>query len=380
MKKICIVATIPFALNVFMKPHIAMLAEQYQVTLVANGSALEVDSMLGANVGFVNINFARKISIWLDLLALIQLYKLFREERFDVIHSLMPKTALLAMVAAFLAGVPNRIHTFTGQVWANKSGVARWVLKFFDKGIAFFATHLLADSFTQRQFLIEQNIVNENKITVLGNGSVCGVNVGRFKPNSAMRNEMREKLGIPDNAIVYLYLGRLNKDKGIQDLAQAFKSIANINPLVHLLVVGPDEGGMEVSLASILNECSSQYHRVGITDTPEDYMACADIICLPSYREGFGSVIIEAAAAGVPSVASKIYGLVDAVKEGETGILHRPKDIKGITEALLKLTTDFQLREKMSKQALLRSHDFFAEAIVVNEMHIFYQKLLNESF
>lgn len=374
---ICIVATVPYALNFFMKPHVAMFAKQYKVTLVANGTALDVESMLSENVRFVSVNISRKISLWRDLITLIQLYRLFSKERFDVVHSLTPKAALLAMMAASIAAIPNRIHTFTGQVWVNKIGIRRWLLKMFDKLIAICATNLLTDSFTQQQFLIEQHIVKEDKIIVLGNGSICGVDIERFKPDLAIRNQIRAELSIPEHAIVYLYLGRLNKDKGIQDLALAFKAIANENPAVHLLVVGPDEGGMDNTLCSTLELHSNQFHRVGFTNVPENYMACSDIFCLPSYREGFGSVIIEAAAVGVPSVASNIYGLVDSVKDGETGILHQPKNIEEITQVLLKLTNDNELREKISKQAMARARNLFSEVILVDAMRTFYQKILH---
>jgi glycosyltransferase involved in cell wall biosynthesis len=377
MKKICIVATIPFALNVFMKPHIAMLAKQYKITLITNGVELDVKAMLNENVRFVNIKLIRKISLWRDFIVLIQLCIMFRKERFDVVHSLTPKAGLLCMVAACVAGVPNRIHTFTGQVWVVKKSISRLLLKVLDKLIAICATHLLTDSFTQRQFLINEHIVKENKIQILANGSVCGVNVQRFKPDIAKYQQMRNVLGIPKNAIVYLYLGRLNKEKGIQDLAFAFKSIANKHPFAHLLVVGPDEGGMDLMLRLILDECSSQFHRVGYTSKPENYMACSDVLCLPSYREGFGSVIIEAAAAGIPSVASNIYGLIDAVEDGETGILHQPKNIEEISQALLKFMNEKELHEKMAKQAINRAHNLFAEDMVVDAMRIFYQKVLN---
>lgn len=378
-KKICIVATVPFPLTMFMKPHIAMLAEQYDVTLIANGAEQDFSSLLNENVRFIYVRIERKISLWRDMVALLQLYRIFRKEHFDVVHSLMPKTALLAMLAAFFFGVPYRIHTFTGQVWANKVGMARWGLKMLDKLIASCATGLLADSFSQRQYLISQYIVEKEKIVVLGNGSVCGVDVERFKPNLAVRHQIRTNLGIADNAIVYLFLGRLNKDKGIKDLAHAFAELAGNMPHAHLLVVGPDEGGMDMMLQLILAERSKQFHRVGFTNKPEDYMACADIFCLPSYREGFGSVLIEAAAVGVPAVASRIYGITDAVVDGETGILHQPKNIEELKVALLTLTNDASLREKMSKQAMARAYDFFSTDILVQAMRQYYQNLLSNS-
>lgn len=374
-KKICIVATVPYALVMFMKPHIAMLAEQYDVTLIANGTEQNFSTMLNEHVRFIPVNVVRKVSLWRDAICLFQLYKIFSRHQFDVVHSLMPKTGLLAMLAAFFVGVPYRIHTFTGQVWANKVGISRWCLKVFDTLIAKCATHLLTDGFPQLQYLVDQRIVNENKIMVLGSGSTRGVDAKRFKPNLLIRHKLRSNLSIPQDAIVYLFLGRLNKDKGIHDLAYAFASIANVLPNSHLLVVGPDEGGMDITLQIMLKKYSSQFHRIGFTDKPEDYMACADIFCLPSYREGFPSVIIEAAAVGVPAVASNIYGLVDAVKDGETGILHQPKNIEEIKQALIVLTNDAEMRSKMSVQAMKRVHKLFSTDILVSEMSKYYYNL-----
>lgn len=375
-KKICIVATVPYALVMFMKPHITMLAEQYDVTLIVNGTEQAFSGMLNDNIRFVHVNFERKISLWRDLVSLIQLYKIFRREQFHVVHSLMPKTGLLAMLAAFSVGVPHRIHTFTGQVWSNKKGLGRWGLKILDKLIAKSATGLLTDGFPQRLFLIDQRIVNENKIVVLGKGSTRGVEAKRFKPNLPIRHQIRSQLKISENAIIYLFLGRLNLDKGIKDLAHAFALLAVDRPQINLLVVGPDEGGMDMMLQSILANCTGQFHRVGFTDKPEDYMACADIFCLPSYREGFPSSIIEAAAVGVPAVASNIYGLVDAVVDGKTGILHQPGNVEAIKHALITLTDNTGLRAKMSQQAMTRALTFFATHTLVDEMRRYYQNLI----
>jgi len=361
-----------------MKPHIAMLAEEYDVTLLTNGLEQDVASfLLNKNVRFVAVNMRRKISLWSDMVTLLQLYRIFRKERYEVVHSITPKAGLLAMLAAFSTRVPHRIHTFTGQVWANKVGAARFGLKIFDKLVAKCSTGLLTDSVSQRQFLIAEDVVDKEKIVVLGNGSACGVDSKRFKPNLIIRHQIRSNLSIPDSDIVYLFLGRLNKDKGIQDLAHAFAALVVNMPHVHLLVVGPDEGDMDRVLHLILVNCHAQFHRIGFTNKPEDYMACADIFCLPSYREGFGLTLIEAASVGIPAVASRIYGITDAVVDGETGILHQPKNIEEIKHALLTLTNDTNLREQMSKQAMMRAHDFFGTNVVVTEMKHYYQALLN---
>lgn len=377
-KKICIVATIPMSIKVAMKPHIDMWSKQYEVTLIATGKELDFAVLFDDNICAIPVNISRSVSLIQDLLALFQLFKIFKKTRFEAVHSITPKAGLLAMLAALAAGVPHRFHTFTGQVWANKSGIVRWGLKTLDKLIAKCSTGLLTDSFSQRLFLISEKIVLPQEIIVLGNGSVCGVDINRFKPNLVNRAKVRTALSIPEDGIVCLYMGRLNPDKGVQDLATAFASFAAKTPCAHLMVVGLDESGMNEVLQSVLKSCRNQYHRIGFTNKPEDYMAAADIFCLPSYREGFGSVLIEAAAAGLPAVASNIYGITDAVVDGKTGMLHEPKNIAQIAEILQRMINDNLLRQSMAVQAIVRAKELFATQLLTDAMCNYYSSSLDK--
>jgi glycosyltransferase involved in cell wall biosynthesis len=375
-RKICIVATVPYALLVFMRPHIAMLALKYDVTLIAHGDEEDVNKLIGDHVNFISINIAREIALWRDLSALLALYRAFRRNQFDVVHSLMPKTALLAMLASCLAGIPIRIHTFTGQVWATKRGVVRWFFKVLDKVVVGCATRILTDSHSQCRFLISEHIVLPQKISVLGHGSVCGVDILRFKPDQEARLMVRSELSIPTDATVYLFLGRMNPEKGVLDLAHAFNRLVGENSDVYLVMVGPDEGGTEELVRRVLGENVVNLRRVGYTEHPERYMASTDIFCLPSYREGFGSVVVEAAACGVPAVVSNIYGLEDAISNGNSGILFTVGDVGELFETLRILTDDCNMREKMGKYAMDRVHSFFTEDVVVAEMRKFYDGVL----
>lgn len=377
-KKICIVATTSYPLLVFMKPHIAMFAEKYDVTLVAKADFNDLALILNSNVKFINVKISRKVSLLQDIASWVALYIIFKKERFEVVHSLMPKTSLLGVTAAYAARVPKRIHTFTGQVWANKKGVARICLKLFDLIVAKFATGLLTDSFSQRRFLIQQNIVKEEKIIVLGNGSVCGVDIKRFKPCHEARAKIRKELNLPDNAIIYIFLGRLSIDKGILDLVNAFAEIALAKPNAYLLIVGPDEENLSKHIKILLSNVSSQYRFVSFVTNPEHFMACADIFCLPSYREGFGSVLIEAAAVGLPVIASNIYGITDALIKNVTGLIHEPKNVEDLKRAMLVLLNQPELRYKMGTAGQQRAVEFFNTSILVNEMASYYKNLLTE--
>lgn len=375
-KKICIVATVPAALRVFMLEHIRELSSYYDITLMANAEPSEMENLFSENVKFISLPIERKVSLLSDVFSLYSIYSLFRREHFDCVFSIMPKSGLLSMVSAFAARVPYRIHMFTGQVWFTKSGIVRAGLKFLDKVLVWSATSVLADSPSQRQFLIDHGIVRAEKITVLGRGSISGVDVSRFKPDVLARKKYRRELGIADDAVVFLFMARLTHVKGVLDLARAFSDVAGQMPKAHLLVIGPDEGGIEGDLQQQVESCKSRVHRVGYTYDPEGYMAAADVFCIPSYREGFSLATIQAAGVGLPAIASNIYGLSDAVKKDLTGIFHEPGNISEVAEAMKCLYFDEKLRARLSSQAYQRAHSEFAQRLIVTEMVTYIRKRL----
>lgn len=377
MKKLCYVATIPAVVQAFLREHIQLAAEKYEVTVVCNS----VDRYLleGLNARLIVLSIERKPSPWRDMLSLLQLFNLFRRERFDIVHSIMPKTGMLAMVAARLAHVPVRVHTFTGQVWVMKKGVRRILLKLFDKLIGAFATCALTDSPSQRDFLINEGVLPQGKVRVIGAGSICGVNPVRFHPDAEVRRTIRHSLGVAQDAKVILFVGRLNRDKGMFDLAAAFHLIAQDHPDVVLFLVGAEEDVPFSRIQAICDAARDRLHYVSFTSTPEHYMAAADIFCLPSYREGFGLTIIEAAACGLPTVASRIYGITDAVDDGQTGLLFVAGDVSALTQALLKLVTKNELRQQMGNAACARALELFPSEKIIREMVKLYDNLSGQT-
>lgn len=377
MKKVCFIATIPAPLRSFMAGYIRESAKDWSVRVISNPDGAELLDDLKAE--FIPLSIERKPSPWRDLFALIQEVIIFRRERFDLIHSITPKAGLLSMLAGRIAGVPNRIHTFTGQVWATKRGWKRSVLKLFDKLIVLFATHVLLDSPSQRDFLISEGILSQEKGIVIGHGSICGVDAHRFCPDAKIRETVRTELSISSEQSIILYLGRLNREKGILDLAAAFADIASKRSDVVLVLVGSEE---DVSFERVQQICGEEHrervHRVSFTPNPERYMVAADIFCLPSYREGFGQVIIEAGASGVPTVASRIYGITDAVDDGKTGLLFPPGDIAALTQALLGLIENQELRQRMGELARKRAIEFFSNEMFTAELLRLYKSLLVE--
>lgn len=363
----------------FLLDHLRELSRHYEVYVVTNSESLVLSDEYGINVTNITIPIVRAITPLRDLLALYLLWRLFLKRRFDMVHSVTPKSGLLSMVAALLAGIKHRTHTFTGQVWVTSKGLYRLLLKNMDKIIALCANNVLVDSFSQREFLISERVVCADKAMVLANGSISGVNTSRFYPRSDERVRIRCELGIPDDATVFLFLGRLNLDKGVLDLAKAFSLLSAKYNQAYLLYVGADEGDMEAKIQQICSRSASRVYFVNFTKAPEYYMNAADVFCLPSYREGFGSVVIEAGASEIPSIGSRIYGISDSIKEGETGLLFTPGNINKLYSHMARLVENPELRSKMGEAARIRAEKMFSSNLVTSELTGYYQKMLGEN-
>lgn len=363
--RIARISTVPFFI-------IAQLAAQIE-TLVARGAEVTIVSSDGPELQGRNpidgtcwtaIEIPRSLTPFKDLLALLRLFLFFRRTRTQIAHSTTPKAGLLTALAAYLAGVPVRVHTFTGQPWVNMRGFKRWLVRDCDRLIGALNTVCYADSPSQRGFLLEQGLLTPGKLKVIGSGSLAGVDVDRFsRAHFPVEScvALRHSLGIEAHTPVLLFVGRITAEKGVRELMQAFAGLKLQGSAAHLLIVGhfDDEGGMPGSITPEEITQHADTHIIGYTQRPEAYMAIADILCLPSYREGFGTVVIEAAALGVPTVGSHIYGLSDAVVQGETGLLVAPRDSGALQTTLQRLLADGALRARMGVAAMQRAHALF---------------------
>ena len=370
--KICFVATVDNAITSFLANHLRELSKLYELTIITNTCNPDLLSEIGVDANLIQIRFSRKIALFTDFYCLIRLAQIFMKNRFSCIHSITPKAGLLAMLASRICFLPTRIHIFTGQVWSTDTGLKRFFLKFLDKLIGKMTTHNLVDSQSQRDFLVKEAVLSPDKSLVFGSGSVAGVDLKKFKSNKRLGNEIRKQLGIPNDAFVYLFLGRLVVDKGILDLAEAFSEIKDLN--AYLVFVGSDEAKLSAHILNICTHKTKHIRVVGFSKEPYKYIALANVLCLPSYREGFGSVIIEAAAMGVPAIASNIYGITDAIEPNKTGLLHEPRDILGIKIAMESLLHKPLLLNKLKKAAKRRVADKFDANKITDEWLKFYSR------
>lgn len=378
--RICRVATVPFFVAHHLKSQIkATAAAGHEVVIVSSSGPQLMQLVKELGVQAHPILIRRTMSPVSDLRSLIALYRYFSKARFDIVHSTTPKAGLLSAIAAFLARVPIRLHTFTGQPWVHLVGPLRWFAKNGDRVILRLNTKCYADSHSQAAFLASQGIGASGEISVLGKGSLGGVDLTQFNPDvwRAQRVKIVEEMKIPSGAKIITYIGRVTNDKGISELVTAFRQLIIRGMDVYLLLVGPFEPERD-PLPDEIEEQIRQEPRikvVGYSTEPERYLSISDVFCLPSYREGFGNVVIEAAAMGVPAVATRIVGLVDSVVDGETGILVPPRDVEALTEALFRMLSDESLRMRMGRAAQERARSLYNAGVVNRYLLDEYERL-----
>jgi glycosyltransferase involved in cell wall biosynthesis len=374
-KRVAVVVTVPFTIRHFLDAQIKALCEHYDVFVIADVSSPNELSFLPEDANVIPVRIERKPSPLRDVKALSRLVRIFRSEQFDLVHSITPKAGLLAMTAAFISRVPHRIHTFQGEVWATRQGVSRWVLKLADRLTATLATDVLVVGHSERRFLIREGVIEAKKSRVLVNGSICGVDTKRFKPDPEARASVRRQLCIADDEIMFLFVGRLNRDKGIGVAIEAFRQLDHNGTRCHLVIVGPDEEGLS-QLPEFTRVRGVRF--VGESYEAERYMAAADVLCLPSRREGFAVVIIEAASVGIPAVASRIYGIEDTLVDGVTGLLHDVDNPDHAAQCMALVQVDDALRLRLGGAARSRAHRDFPRERLTEAVLGTYRGLLAE--
>lgn len=362
-------------LKYFLINHINHLNKKnlFEISVLFNNSKNETFNDL--NIKIINFNIQRRPNLINDLYSLLNLIIHLSFNRYDLVHSISPKSGLLSAISTFLTFHKIRLHTFTGQVWANHKGFKLFVFKFIDTIIIKLNTECLIDSFAQKEFLIKNNIGNAYSLNVLNNGSICGVDLNRFNINKFSKKKLRDKLNIKINDFVILFLGRLKSDKGIFDLYKAFQKLNLFN--AHLLIIGDDEENIIEQLNLNNKESLSlNIHVFPVTKTPEKYIAISDILCLPSYREGFGNVIIESAAMKVPSVVSDIYGLKDSIINNETGLFFELGNTEMLCAKLKYLYDNKKTLNYLGLNAFEYVNKKFDSNDISQSLYEFYIKLL----
>ncbi len=363
------VSTVPYFVVSQLKGQIEHLSRVGARVVVVTSPGPELEKIAAENVLVETIEIPRSIRPLRDVAALLRLFRYFRRYHFAIVHSTTPKAGLLCAVAGVLSRVPVRLHTFTGQPWVNLTGPVRQLARWADWVIGRLSTRCYADSESQREFLVAEGVVPASKIGVIGKGSLAGVDLQRFDPTRWSEGEkfaLRRELGLSESGRTILFVGRITNDKGVGELLKAFEALLHQDYDLDLLLVGPldAELGGKAGLDDDALAKLRRVHHIGYTDCPERYMAISDFLCLPSYREGFGTVVIEAAAMELPTVGTRIYGLSDAVEDGVTGMLVPPRDVEALAGAMRAMLDDRSRLARMGKAARARCIEYFDAAYV----------------
>lgn len=374
MKKLCIVVSTPMTVKAFLIKHIKQLAEDFDVTVVSN-TDLDLNVEYNINCKTQKVTIDRKIHILNDIKSIISLYSFLKREKFDLVLSVSPKAGLISAISSFLAKIKVRVHFFTGQVWVTKKGPFRFLLKSLDKLIATLNTNILIDSPSQKKFLIDENVVSKNKSKVLLSGSISGVDINKFKVNKNLKKELKKSYKIEDD-IIFMFIGRLNIDKGILDLVSVFDKLFLKHDNIRLFLIGPDEENIEEKIPTFLN--NKNVIRIDYVSNPEEILNIADILVLPSYREGFGTIVIESAAMGIPCIASDIYGLKDAIVHTKTGYLHEVKNLDAMYDKYEYVINNSHKISELGNNAQKRILNEFRDNLLSNELDEYLKELLKK--
>jgi glycosyltransferase involved in cell wall biosynthesis len=327
------------------------------------------------------VDMPRRITLGQDLRAICGLLGVLRKERPDIVHAHTPKGGLLGMISATLAGVGARVYHMRGLPLMTARGPRRALLWLTEWVACALAHRVICVSHSLRDVALEKGITRPDKIRVLLGGSGNGVDAsGRFDPRSLdsdARARTRARFGIPEDAIVIGFVGRLVRDKGICELTEAWSRLRAAHPQAHLLVVGPFEPQDPVSsdVERALRE-DPRVHLAGEDwNTPPLY-AAMDVVALPTYREGFPNVPLEAAAMGLPVVATRVPGCVDAVADDTTGVLVPPRDAAALEGALRAYVADEVLRRRHGAAGRARVLREFRQEALWEALHAEYAALL----
>lgn len=380
--KIARIVSVPIAF-VHIKAFLSFLKSQNaEVVLVSSKGKYEEVIQNELDMQITPIEISREISLINDIKSLWTLIFFFRKNKFDIIHSSTPKAGLLVAIAGVFSPRSIKIHTFTGQRWATLKGDFRSLLKFLDKIIINLNTQCYADSPSQIKFLIEEGVVQGEQVKCLHKGSYGGIDCQRFdnaKLPSA-RQDIIKELKVEDDSVLLLFVGRVTRDKGIEELVRAFLLAVKINDKLKLIIIGPFEPELDSISPDILDLIGKtpSIYQLGFRSDPEKYFSGSDIFCLPSYREGFGTVVLEAAACELLTIGSRIPGLVDAIVDGETGVLVELRNIGELKGAILDLASNKEKRKLLSANAKKRARADFDSNFLAKVQWDEYMRLLKK--
>ena len=386
MKKLIRITTVPISFKVLLKGQLRfMTSNGFDVKGVSSeGEELRE---IHENEGIVMeaINMSRKITPFQDLKSLWEMWNFLRKEKPQIVHTHTPKAGIIGMLAARLAGVPHRLHTVAGLPLMEATGIKRKILNFVEKLTYSSATRVYPNSKGLYDFILQNNFTQSNKLKIIANGSSNGINTAFFSPAQVSEIEkvaLREKLNIQPDDFVFVFVGRIVSDKGINELIKAFSQLQtaenNEQIGIKLLLVG----GLESDLDPLNPETLAEINQnrdiisVGFQQDVRPFFAISDALAFPSYREGFPNVVMQAGAMGLPSIVSDINGCNEIIVEGENGLIIPSKNVEKLKEKMLTLARDKNLYIKLKENSRRMIENRYEQSVVWKALLEEYEGLL----
>jgi len=388
------ITTVPMSLKILLKGQLRYMREHGFKVVAVSADGQEVgDLKTSEGVEHEVVPFTRAISPITDLRCLIRLIKIIRRTKPDIVHTHTPKAGLLGMMAAYFCSVPVRMHTVAGLPLMEARGFKRRLLINVERVTYRCAHWVYPNSQGLMDYITRHISSNRSKFRMLGKGSSNGINVEFFSRSAdieRLRHELRAKLGFKENDIVYSFVGRIVKDKGIAELALAFKKILDETevararqerPEIFLLLVGAFEHDLSPLSGEILDflEHNKNVRLTGFQQDVRGWLAASDVFVFPSYREGFPNVVMQAAVLRVPIIASDINGCNEMIHHNESGLIVPPKDIDALYKAMSSLAFDKQKQEMFAENAYRYIVQNFEQRTVWSELMKEYERLLNST-
>lgn len=343
--KIIRITTVPISLDKLIEGQMAFMKDYYEV--IAVSSDIENLRKVGLKEGVRTfaLEMTRKITPLKDIKATYKLYRFLKKEKPFIVHTHTPKAGIVGMLASYLAKVPCRLHTVAGLPLLETAGIKRKILNIVEKLTYACATKVYPNSYGLEDIILQNNFTKEKKLKVIGNGSSNGINTEYFRTNlfsEKQKKKLKRELNINETDFVFIFVGRIVGDKGINELIAAFEKLSKENEQVKLLLVGPFEeelDPLQEKTKAILKN-NKQIISVGYQNDVRLYFAISNVLVFPSYREGFPNVVMQAGAMGLPSIVSDINGCNEIIKNEVNGLIIPVKNSVEIYSALKKMLSD----------------------------------------
>ena len=371
--KICALTTISNTMYWFVVDSMRNLAKNgYDVTLICNMSN-EFAKENSDYAKCISLPMTRGASIKNLFKSIKQLTKIYKQEKFDIIYYTSPNASMYAAIAGKKAKIKKRVYSQCGLRYCSFTGIKRFIFKVVEKITCKYSTHIRAQSPMNMKFAIDEKLCPRDKISVIGIGGTIGVELDKCDAcnNAETKTEIRKKYQIPQDSFVYGYVGRLNKDKGTNELIEAFEKIKEKNQNAYLMLVGMNDRTNPITDEN-LKKAESDDHIILTGNVPKEdvykHMAAFDVLVHPTYREGFGKVLQEAMGMSLPIITTNVPGASEVIEHGKYGVMVEPHNVADLAEKMQQIVVDEGLRHYLSEEGRKRAEQYFDRPIMLNNI------------